>query len=487
MNKSKTKLCCAQGYMQLDLGLSKLIEAKFDGDCISSDGGLSLLRKADDRLEITKLAAWCLRDERRPDLIKHKVQDLFRQRIFAIAAGYEDCNDAQFLKNDGMHKLMVGQFPNSNRTIASQPTLSRWENSVDETALKALQRLLVHTYIRRQKRRPQSIKLAMDTTCDLVHGYQQLSFYNAFYEDYCFTPLFIFDEAGFPLAALLRHGNAAPAEYGLRMVREVVTELRRQWPDVPIELSADAGFCVPELYEYCEEQSITYFIGIKSNSVFKYKTEPTVRACKADFDEFGRPTASVQKYGYYDSKAKKIAWRQKEERIRFSTKAEGRMQEHFEDELLVRKFYEFSYQSREWSRERRIIARCDYSAQGPDIRYIITNSKSANPKRLYEQKYCRRARCENWIKDLKLYLKSDRTSCQEFSANQFRLLLHTFAYILLWEVKQRAGLRDLTMHSVQLLLIKVGVLIRENARRVTFHFASNFAMRREFARAWRHL
>jgi len=476
-----------QGSMHLELGLGKPVEARFDGDCISSDGGLTLLRKADDRLELTKLATWCIRDARRPDLVKHKLENLLKQRIYAIAAGYEDCNDAAKLSRDGMHKMALGFLPKSDHHLASQPTLSRWENSVDEVALKALQKLLVHTYIRRHKKRPKLIKLAMDTTCDKVYGYQQLSFYNGFYEEYCFTPLFIFDDDGFPLAALLRQGNAGSAEFGTKMVKEIVKELRLAWSGVAVELTADAGFCTPELYEYCEANAVTYFIGIKSNAGFQYHSEETVRACKVAFDEFGFETAAVQKYGHYSADARKLAWRQKEERIRFSSKEEGRLQEHFEDELLVRKFMEFEYHAREWSRPRKIIARCDYTLMGPDVRYVITNSQGTNLKRLYEEKYCRRARCENWIKDLKTYLKSDRTSCQEFSANQFRLLLHTFAYILMWEVRNSAGLQTATMQTVQLHLIKVAVLIRETARRVWLHLASDFPWQKEYVRASQHL
>jgi Transposase DDE domain group 1 len=487
MTQCKSDRGSKQVLIPLELGLGKPVEAQFDGDCISTDGGLTLLRKADDRLELSKLAAWCIRDHRRPDLVKHKLENLLKQRIYAIAAGYEDCNDAARLSGDGMHKLALGFSPRSEHRLASQPTLSRWENAVDETALKSLQKLLVHTYIRRFKKQPRLIRLAMDTTCDKVYGYQQLSFYNGFYEEYCFTPLFIFDDDGFPLAALLRHGNAGPAESGTRMVREVVKELRLRWPNVPIELTADAGFCTPELYEYCEANAITYLIGIKGNSGFFYHSEELVRSCKAAFDEFGFETGPLKKYGYYSSAARKLAWRQKEERIRFSSKEEGRIQEHFEDELLVRKFMEFDYDAREWSRSRRIVVRCDYTSMGPDVRYVITNSKDTNLKRLYEDKYCRRARCENWIKDLKTYLKSDRTSCQEFSANQFRLLLHTFAYILMWEVRQKAGLQTATMHTVQLCLIKVGVMVNETARRIKLHLAADFPWQKEYARAWQHL
>lgn len=171
--------------MRLDLGKGKRIEAKFDGDGICADGGLLLLRKADEQLELTELAAFCIGDSRRADLVKHKLVALLRQRIYAIAAGYEDCNDAAKLSGDLMHKLALGFQPQERHRLASQPTLSRWENSVDTPALTALQKLLVHTYIRNHKRRPKVIRLSMDTSCDEVHGYQQLSFYNGFYETYC--------------------------------------------------------------------------------------------------------------------------------------------------------------------------------------------------------------------------------------------------------------------------------------------------------------
>lgn len=457
------------------------------GDCISTDGGLLLLRKADDRLELTELAAWCIGDVRRADLVKHKLANLLRQRIYAIASGYEDCNDAAKLCRDGMHKLALGFLPQDERRLASQPTLSRWENAVDEVGLAAMQKLLVHTYIRSKKKRPKLIRLAMDTSADEVHGYQQLSFYSGFYEMYCYVPLFIFDDDGFPLAALLRQGNPGPAEGGVRMLKEVVKALRLAWPGVAIELTADAGFCTPELYEYCEANAVTYFIGIKSNSALKYHSEELVRECKAAFDEFGFETAPLEKYGYYSPAARKLAWRQREERIRFSSKEEGRMQEHFEDDLVVRRFCEFEYDAREWSHARRILTRVEYTAEGPDVRYVVTNAKGSYPKRLYEEKYCRRARCENWIKDLKNYLKCDRTSCQEFSANQFRLLLHTFAYLLMWEVRRTAGLHTVTMETVRLHLLKVGVLVKETARRVWLHLASDFPWQKEYARAWNHL
>jgi hypothetical protein len=485
MTQCKTKLVKEQGQMSLNLGIGKLVEAEFDGERVCSDGGLLLLRKADQRLDLTELAALCFADKRRPDLVKHNNLQMLRQRVYAIAAGYEDCNDANFLATDPMHQLALGFRPDQKRRLASQPTLSRFENSVDEVTLKALQKLLVHIYVKQSKKKPKVLRLSMDTTCDEVHGFQQLSFYNGFYETACYTPLFIFADDAFPLCALLRAGNASPAEGGMRMLRQVVQELRLSWTDVRIELTADAGFAVPELYEYCEANGITYYIGTRGHNGLGYHAEPLMLECKKLFEEFGCQSAPFKKYGFpVSSKETKKAWRQRQEHIRFSSKEEGRMQEHFEYELSIRRYCDFMYRSREWSKFRRHIGRCHYTNSGPDMMYVVTNATGNLPQRIYEEKYCKRARCENWIKEIKNHLKCDRTSCQEFNANQFRLLLHTFAYILLWRVQQKAKLTQSNFETLRLGLIKVGVIVKETARRIRLRLASESPWQEYFRRAW---
>jgi DDE family transposase len=486
MAKSKPTRVTEHEQMLVDLGLGKEIVANFDGGKVCSDGGLLLAAKADRGLALTELAALCVGETRRADLVQHSMQNLFQQRIYAILAGHEDCNDAAHLRTDAMHKLAVGRLLSSTVALASQPTLSRWENSIDSTSVAALQRLLVHIFVRTRKKPPAVLRLYMDGTEDEVHGYQQMSFYNGYYETYCYTPLFIFADCGFPLCALLRQGNAGAAEGALRMLKQILNDIKLSWPNTRIELVADAGFSLPEIYEYCEKTGITYFIGDGSHAGYAYHSEGTVRECKALFEELGGPVQQLKKYAIpVDPKAKQRAWRQREERIRFSSKSEGRMQEHFEDEdLLIRRYCEFEYSSREWSHARRIIARCQYTAEGPDVRYIITNRIGGKAKDLYEKSYCPRAKCENWIKELKNYLKCDRTSCQEFDANQFRLLLHTFAYILLWEVRRKAGMRASTVQTVQLQLIKVGVLVKETAQKVWLHLASEHPRQKEFRTAW---
>lgn len=474
--------------MQLDLGVGKVIDVEFDGGQVCSDGGLLLLAKADQRLELTKLAAMCIGDRRRPDLISHSIQELLKQRIYAICAGYEDCNDANKLRSDAMHLLATGHLPSSGDRLASQPTLSRFENSVDEVTLKLLQELPIHVWIRQQKskrQRPKVIRLSMDTTCDIVHGYQQLSFYNGFYQTDCYTPLFIFSEDGFPLAAVLRPGNASPAEGSVRALKRICEKLRLAFGNVPIELTADAGFAIPELFEFCESNHITYFIGAIGHSGLQYHAEELVLRCRSEFESLAGSALELKKYGdVKDKKLRDLKWRQRQERIRFSSKSDGRQQEHFEEQLTIRRFGEFHYQSREWPHERRFIYRVEFTSTGPDVRFVVTNKKNGKARDLYEQRYCKRGQCENWIKDLKNYLKADRTSCQEWSANQFRLLLHVFAYILIGEIRKAVSMPFTTVETIRLQFLKIGVLVCEQARRVRLRLASHHPWVEPFRRAW---
>lgn len=492
MRQFKSKSSAEQGQLQLQLPLCKKITANFDGGDVCSDGGLLLLRKADDRLGLSETIAQCIPDERRPDLVKHTLENLIRQRIYAIAAGYEDCNDANQLRFDAMHRLAVGFEPSSDSFLGSQPTLSRMEGRATKSSNELLQRSLVYLYSKTVKKKPKRLCLSMDTTCDVAYGYQQLSCFNGYYGENCFAPLFIFTDDGFPLVALLRPGSPHPAEDALRMLKILVPELRLYFPGVTLELKADAAFAHPELMTFLERNQITYYIGAIGHAGLAYHAEELIAKCKKEFDSFGEVSPELKKYSalasqtdYFAKRNLKRAKRQHEERVRFSTKAEGRMQEHSEDEdFKIRRFAQFQYRSREWSHERRFICRVEYTVNGPDTRFIVTNAKGSGPRKIYEEKYCRRAQCENWIKDIKTYLKSDRTSCQEFEHNQFRLLLHTFSYILIWETRTKANLPPMTVETFQKTILKVGVLVRENAQSIRLRLASRFVWKHHFEKAW---
>jgi DDE family transposase len=469
----------ADVQLRFDFGLGKPIAGSFDGGEISSDGGLVLVRQIDDKLQLSKQIAFCLADRRNFSYVKHALEDLIRQRLYAIAAGNEDVNDAQTLRHDPMHKLAVG----SNTELASQPTLSRFENSVSEPEIKSLQELLIQSYVQQFKRAPERVVLDMDTTCDEVHGYQQMSFWNGFYATYCYVPLFIFAENGHPLAALLRSGKDGPATGAIESVGSVVSALRSSWPGVRVQLRADAGFCTPGLFTWCEQNGVEYYIGARTNNVLLTKTRDLVQRAKGLFSAmYGDP--GVPAYSKARKKHVLKLWKEREMRIRFSSKEEGRMQEHFEDEeeRRVRLVEEFAYKAENWPKERRVIARVDYTPKGEEVRYIVTNAVGSRPAWIYEDKYCKRAQCENWIKELKVDLNADRLSCQEFKANQFRLLMHVFSYILLLGLRERLGrsVQRITIGRLRNNLVKIGVLVRQTARRVCLHWSSTHPWQAQF-------
>lgn len=467
--------------LNFDFGLGKPVTITFDGGKISSDGGVVLLRQVDDKLRLTEQLAEILGDKRDRKRIKHSLQLQLRQRLFMIGSGYEDANDADHLRFDPAHMVAFGRRPESPLPGASQETLSRLENSMTEAQLSAAQKYPVELFIARHRKAPEKLILDMDTTCDEVHGYQQLSFYNGFYQTYCYVPLFIFSEDGFPLAAVLRAGNASPAGHAVQALAPVVAELRKAWPGLLIELRADAAFCTPAIYRFCEENDVTYFIGFKSNHSLHCKIKPFIDEAKAQYEAlFGKAADLV-----HHKKQKKLvreAWRRNEERIRFSSKTEGRLQEHFEDEVRrIRIMRELFYQAEDWTKTRRMIVRIDYTHEGPEIRYVVTNHEGGRPAWIYQDKYCQRGQCENWIKELKI-LRCDRLSCQEFNANQFRLLLHVFSYILLRELRNRLSPseRAISIDTLMLRLIKVGAVIRENARRISIQLASTFPWQNQY-------
>ncbi len=490
MSKFRSPQAAEQVKIPLVLEGSKQIELDFDGGDVSSDGGLLLLSKANARLRLSKLAKWAIVEKRRVGSVFHELEDLLKQRIFAIAVGYEDCNDATTLRNDAMHKLSVTGAVKEALSLASQPTLSRFEAMADAATNEALQRLYVPLFVGRHKKAPKVVRLALDTTCDEVHGYQQLSFYNTFYGTYCFAPLFIFTDCGFPLCALLRPGNPSPLADAMRMLKRVISDLRLFWPSVKIEVTADAAFAAGKMYEFLEESNVTYYIAAAGHDGFKCEAQALVQECKKRFDEFSAQSPKLKKYALMENPKERLrAWRKNEERIRGLLKSEGRMQEHFEDDhqFRIRLFGEFGYSSREWNKSRRVIYRVEVSKEGPDVRYVVTNSKTGSSRKLYEEKYCRRARCENWIKDLKNYLKCDRTSCQEFETNQFRLHLHTFAYILIWEVRKAAKLQEMTVETFRLRFLKIGVIVKEASRKIRLNMASRYVWQKEFRVAWLNL
>lgn len=410
----------------------KEVIADFTGGRITSDAGGLLLRELDQRYRLTEKAAACLHDPRQDSKVQHDLLTLVRQRLFAIAQGYEDTNDAATLAPDPAFKIMAGRAPESSDDLASQPTLSRFENQVTTKDLRRLSDWLLELYLKTHPGPRKVIVLDMDATDDPTHGKQQLSFFHGYYEEHMYHPLFVFDgRSGFPLAAVLRPGNTHASHGALAVLKRLVKKLKKAYPGALIIFRADAGFAVPALYRYLERQEVRYVIGFITNNRVVEKAAPLLKKAQA------------------------------------AHQATGEKQ---------RLFTSFSYQAESWTRPRRIIAKVEYTRLGANQRFVVTNL-SRNPQFVYDDLYVLRGDAENRIKELKLDLKADRLSCHRFLANQFRLRLHTAAYCLFWLLRrhlQGTVLETAQVNTLRLKLLKIGARIRETSRRIWIHLASGY-------------
>jgi hypothetical protein len=424
-------------HKQLSVGslFGKKVIADFSGGRITSDAGGLLLRELDHRYRLSEKAARCLHDTRDSHKVKHDLLTLVRQRLFAIAQGYEDNNDAAALARDPALKIMAGRAPESADDLASQPTLSRFENMVGAKDLRRLSDWLLELYLKTHPGPRKVIVLDMDATDDPTHGQQQLSFFHGYYEEHMYHPLLVFDgRTGFPLAVVLRPGNTHASHGALAVLKRLIKKLKKAYPEALILFRADAGFAVPALYRYLERQEIRYVIGFITNNRVLAKAAPLL------------------------------------EKAQWQYHATGEKQ---------RLFTSFSYQAESWTRPRRIIAKVEYAHLGSNQRFVVTNL-SRNPQFVYDDIYVLRGDVENRIKELKLELKADRLSCHRFLANQFRLLLHTAAYCLFWLLRhhlQGTELAKAQVNTLRLKLLKIGARIRETSRRIWVHLASGYPYR----------
>jgi hypothetical protein len=365
------------------------LEAAFDGGRITSDGGLLWLAKIDGDLGVCEAIAEHVPEWRGGRSVRHSLATLVRQRVYQIACGYEDQNDADTLRTDPLLKLVLGRLPERGADLASQPTPSRLENAPGAKDCLRMAEALGELYVRERGKDgvPSRILLDFDATDDPAHGDQEGAYYHGYYQEHILHPLLVFDgDTAQLVTALLRYGNTHASRGALSILKRVVRRLREAWgEDVHIEIRADAGFAVPEIYEYCEQERIGYTIGLISN--------PRLEALAKDLLE----------------RAERESEEREGEKVRLVSSA--------------------SYQAGTWERARRVIYKAEVLEKGTNTRFVVT-SRSDKPEELYDW-YVGRGEAEGWIKDFKLALKADRLSCHRFFANQFRLLLHAAAYWLL--------------------------------------------------------
>lgn len=418
---------CSAGLTLSPLSCKPVV-VRNDGGALSSDAGVLLLREVDEQVSLSERLARCVLDRREPVKVQHDVLSLLRQRIYQISCGYEDCNDADSLRSDPALKLAVGKAP-SDSDLASQPTLSRLENGVGWRECWRMSEALLECFVERHCPQPPArIVLDVDATDDETHGHQQLSFFHGYYDEHCYLPLLVFAQREGSgeqelLAALLRPGNVHAGHRAMPLVQAVVKRLRQAFPHCHIELRADSALALPEVYEGCERIGLPYTISLPKNERLKVIAEPWMEQARAIHAESGE---KVQVFG------------------------------------------EFAYAAETWDRERQVILKAEVMAQGENPRFVVTSRADPEPETLYRF-YCRRGDPENRIKELKADLSADRLSCHRFWANQFRLLLHAAAYVLMQAMRgllRGTELARAQVSTLRLRLLKVGARVRESMRRV---------------------
>jgi len=407
-----------------------------DGGEIASDAGVLLVREIDERLGLTERLAQCLSDARDQAKVHHSMLGLVRQRVYQITCGYEDCNDADWLRFDAALKLAVGKAP-EEESLASQPTLSRMENGPGWRECYAISEALVAAYVaRHQAEPPARIILDADATDDECHGHQQLAFFHGYYEEHCYLPLLVFAQAEGHgeqelIAAVLRPGNVHAGYRAMAIIERIVARLREAFTYCSIELRADAGLALPEVYNGCEAIGLPYAISLPKNERLKRLIEPWMADARA-------------------------------------------MHAQTAEKAVV--FGEFWYAADTWSHERRVIAKAEVMSEGENPRFVVTNRTDSAPESLYRH-YCQRGDPENRIKELKEGLRADRLSCHDFWANQFRLLLYGTAYVLCQTMRACLVGTELATAQVSTLrqhLLKVGARVRQSVRRVLVQLPTSY-------------
>jgi hypothetical protein len=406
-------------------------------------------------LDLIRRLAGCLRDARQSGKVRHELGELMAQRVFGIACGYPDGNDAARLADDPIQKLLVGRDPIAGASLGSQPTLSRFENRVSAITLYRLSEALMETVIARHRRRlgkrVRRITIDLDPTDDPTHGAQQLSFFNGHYDTWCYLPILGFlrfndEREQYLFAAMLRPGNAPARAGAVGLLRRVLERLRQAFPRARFLVRLDGGFAAPGLLDFLDaEPRLDYVVAVAKNSVLKRRVARAMG------------------------------------RARRLSRQSGETEHVYGD---------CRYQAGKWSHPRRVIYKAEvvrHPGRDPknNPRFVITNLPHT-PRRIYEHVYCQRGDIENRIKELHDGLEIGRTSCSRFWANQFRVLLTAAAYVLMQELRLAAAHTTCAQAQVSTLrerLLKVGVEVAVTARRIVLHLPRPFP----FLDAWRRI
>lgn len=448
------KTDCIAKQVEFDGVSGRKLVASFDADHISSDGGMVLLHRVDRRFGLLRKFSECFRDHRDPDLIRHSVEELVRQRVFGVACGYEDLSDHAALRVDPLLSAIVGKAEPCKHHLASPSTLNRLELTPADASAESRYRKVVYdadaiadffvdAFLDAHDSPPAEIILDLDATDDPIHGTQEGRFFHGYYGNYCYLPLYIF-AGDFLLCAKLRTSDIDASAGSVDEVKRIVARIRFRWPKTKLVLRADSGFARDALMTWCEENGVDYVFGLAKND----------RLIAVIASELAEVKLEAEKTG-----------------------------------AAARLFREFKYSTLDsWTRERRVVAKAEHLGEKSNPRFVVTSfSTLVHPARsLYEDLYCARGDMENRIKEQQLDMFADRTSAHSMRANQLRLWFASVAYTLV-NLLRRFGLRGTEFEraqcgTIRTKLLKVGALVRISVRRVVLSLSAASPVREVFAR-----
>ena len=432
MKKSSEKL-------SFNFKVKKPLEVKFSGLDLSSDAGLLLVKQAEENLKVAQGISNCLEDGREQHKVKHSMFQLVSQRIYQIAAGYEDTNDSNYLRHDPIFKIICDKIPEmGGELLASQPTISRLENGITKQEIKRIRRFFVNKFLQNHLSNPEQIVLDIDGFDAYTHGHQQLRLFHGYYGHQIYFPVLINEaKSGYPLIVQLRPGNSHAGKGVLGLLRWLFWRLRKAWPDVKIILRGDGGFSLPEIINLCEKKDVKYVFGFSSNAVLKRKINYLLDLARLQY---------------------------------FRTQEKARL------------FSDVYYAAKSWDKPRRIVMKAEWLEKGGNPRFLVTNLET-EAQELYDNFYVQRgASSEHRIKELKLGINADRLSCHKFIVNQFRLFLCQAAYILMLELRASAKGTSLAIAQVSRLretIIKIAAKVSVSVRRTLVELAAHCPFREE--------
>ena len=420
-----------QGKQQVNLD--------FSAEAVSSDGAIVLSRKLERKYKLIEQFCKDIPEFRDPRYIDHSIEEIVSQRVFLMMQGYDDCNDVERLKDDPVVTEMLGGG------LCSQPSVSRFENSISIRTIYELSLAWIDRYVSSIKKGRKKIIIDVDGTDDPAHGAQQLALFNGYYGQFMYHILLFKDgDSGQIILPVLRPGNTHSSRWFVKILGKIVDRIRTRFPEIEIIIRADCGFSVPDFYALADSKGLKFCVGISANERLKKVT----------------------------AKAEKI--------VRTQYLEKGLKHQHF--------MGGFTYQADTWQEAQTCYAKVESTGKGMNVRYFISNLPEVSAREIYLGFYVKRGdTSENRIKELKNMCYADRLSCHKFTANYLRLFFSCLCYEFYGLIKtliRRTTFKQAhtwQIDNIRLYIMKVGAIIKKMVRSMRISFSKAYICQDLFA------